>query len=411
VRTHSLRVALVLALVVVVGGVAATVAHALAFDDGTPCSRPGSTTVFVCPKGTVGTAYSITLVSYGGCGPALPYQYRVLNGSLPPGLSLSSNGVISGTPTTAGVYDFYLELSDQNPPSAGWCLPKTAEQPFRMSIDPRVIVTTQAAPPGTVGASYNLPLQAQMMSAPNQFSAPSSPLSWSVTGQLPPGLLLDQTTGVVSGTPTTEGSFIATYKAALIDGRSDTKSLEIVVRKPLTITSAKPLATAPVPTLWEVGVPFSAKLTPAGGNGTYAFTLADGALPTGLALAADGTLAGTPKTAGVFRATVRLSDTEGRTTDLATNFGVAARLAISTLVLKPGRVGKLYRAKLSATGGLVPRVWKVTAGPLPRGIKLDRTLGVLSGTPTKPGSYRITVQVTDGLKVVATKTLRIIVAP
>ena len=410
-RTRTFRVALSAAAVVIVAGVAATVAQALAFDDSSPCPRPTGP-VFVCPKGTVGTAYSITLKSYGGCGPALPYQYRVLNGALPTGLSLSSSGVISGTPTTAGTYDFYLELSDQNPPSAGWCIPKTAEQPFRLSIDPRVIVTTEAAPPGTVGAAYNLPLQAQMMSAPNQFAAPPSAITWSIVGgTLPAGLTLDTATGVIAGTPTAEGSSLATFKASLVDGRSDTKSLAIVVRQPLTIAAAKPFATSPAVTAWEVGVPFSSKLTPSGGSGTYTFAIAAGSLPTGLALAADGTVSGTPRTAGVYRATLRLSDNEGRTADYAANFGVAARLAVSTLMLKPGKVGKLYRSRVSATGGVLPKAWRITAGKLPKGVRFDRKLGLLSGTPTKAGRYRLTFQVTDGLKVVATKTLRIDVLP
>jgi large repetitive protein len=410
-RTRTFRVALSAAVVVIVAGVAATVAHALAFDDSAPCPRPTGQ-VFVCPEGTVGAAYSIQLKSYGGCGPALPYQYRVINGGLPTGLSLSSTGVISGTPTTAGTYDFFLELSDQNPPSAAWCVPKTAEQPFRLSIDPRVIVTTPSAPAGTVGVAYNLPLEAQMMSAPNQLAAPSSPLTWSVvSGTLPAGLALDAATGVVSGTPTAEGSFLATFKAALVDGRSDTKSLEIVVRQPLTIAASTPFATSPAATAWEAGVPFSSKLTPSGGSGTYTFAIASGSLPTGLALATDGTVSGTPRTAGVYRATLRLSDNEGRTADYAANFGVAARLAVSTLLLKPGKVGKLYRSRVAATGGVLPKAWRITAGKLPKGVRFDRKLGLLSGTPTKAGRYRLTFQVTDGLKVVATKKLRIDVLP
>ena len=104
---------------------------------------------------------------------------------------------------------------------------------------------------------------------------------------------------------------------------------------------------------------------------------------------------------------MRLSDREGRTTDYAANFGVAARLAVSTLALRPGKVGRLYRAKVASTGGVLPRKWKILKGPLPKGVRFDPALGILSGTPTKAGRYRVTFQVTDGLKVVAKKTLRI----
>ena len=410
-RRHAFRVSLVAALVVVVAGVAATVAQAIAFDDAVPCPQPPGG-VFKCPNGTVETGYSITLVSRGGCGPALPYQYRVLSGSLPPGISLSSGGTFSGTPTTAGHYQFYVELSDQNPPTQSWCIPSKAEREFSIDVIPRVLVTTSSAPGGTIGQPYSLALQAAMKSGPNSTSQPSSPLTWSVaSGQLPPGLSLNASTGVVSGTPTTEGGFLATFKAALADGRSDTKSLQIQVRQPLAVKASAPLATPPAPTLWEVGVPLSSKLTPSGGSGTYTFTIGSGSLPTGVTLAADGTLSGTPSTAGVYRATLRLSDSEGRTADYAANFAVASRLAVGTLLLKPGKVGKLYRSRVVSTGGVLPKAWKITAGKLPKGVKFDRKLGTLSGTPAKAGRYALTFQVTDGLKVVAKKTLRITVLP
>ncbi len=226
-------------------------------------------------------------------------------------------------------------------------------------------------------------------------------------GQLPAGLVLDSATGVISGTPTAEGSSSFVVRAALVDGRADTKGLEITVRQPLAIQAPKPFAATPAPTLWEVGVPFIAKLAASGGTGTYTWALAGGALPTGIALAADGTVAGKPSAAGSFRATLRLTDTEGRTADYAAAFGIASRLAISTAKLRSGKVGRLYRAKLTATGGVLPKKWKVKTGPLPRGIRFDRTLGLLSGTPTRPGRYRVTFEATDALKVTSKKTLLI----
>src|SRR5262249_62083004 len=57
---------------------------------------------YVMPTGTVGQPYSKTFGGAGGCGPALPDQYNIIGGKLPPGLSLSFSGTIGGTPTTAG---------------------------------------------------------------------------------------------------------------------------------------------------------------------------------------------------------------------------------------------------------------------------------------------------------------------
>src|SRR5262249_49635671 len=128
-------------------------------------------------------------------------------------------------------------------------------------------------------------------------------------------------------------------------------------------------------------------------------------------LGADGTILGTPRAAGVFRATLRLTDGEGRTLDYAANFGIAARLAVNPVPPKQGKVGRRYRSRVTSTGGVPVRTWRILQGPLPKGIRFDRQLGVLSGTPTKAGSYRVMFQVTDGLKLVAKKTFRIVIAP
>jgi hypothetical protein len=405
-----MRLGLALALVTALAGIVAATAAALAFDDAVPC--PASPVVYVCPGGTVDASYSIQLVGRGGCGPdppneGLPYQYRVLNGALPPGLSLSKSGVVSGTPTQAGTYSAWIELSDEDPPSASWCLPKKAEREFSFTINARLLVATESAAPGTLGRTYSLPLAAVMKTGADATAPASSPVTWSLSqGQLPPGLLLDSATGVISGTPTSEGASVFVVRAALVDGRSDTKGLEIIVRQPLSIAAANPLApTGTAPTPWEVGVPFSAKLSATGGSGTYTWSIAGGALPTGFALAADGTVAGRTEAAGTYRATLRLTDSEGRTADYAAAFNVASRLAISTTKLRTGKVGRLYRSKVATSGGIAPKKWKIKRGPLPRGIRFDRTLGLLSGTPTRPGRYRVTFEATDALKVTASKTL------
>ena len=124
------------------------------------------------------------------------------------------------------------------------------------------------------------------------------------------------------------------------------------MRQPLKVVAAKPLATSPWPTAGEVGLPFSAKLTPSGGSGTYTIALGSGSLPTGLTLGPDGTISGTPSAAGVFNATVTFTDTEGRTLDYAARFGIAARLAVSER--------RVYRA---IAGGRVRAIQLAPRGP------------------------------------------------
>ena len=411
-RTRSIRIALAAALVVVAAGVVAATASALAFDDATPCpvTIDNSQPLFVCPSGSIGTPYTVQVVARGGCEPE--FVYRIINGALPAGLSMSSSGLISGTPQGAGKARFWIQVHDIGPSEGGpaWCVfPKDAEREFTITIDSALRIVTNSVPQNaSVGVPYSAPLQAALVSDP---SAPTvvSPdtLTWTVAGgALPPGLTLSK--GLISGTPTTEGTYQFQVQASL-DSRKHVQTYTLTVRKPLTIAAPKPFATSPQPTQWEVGVPFSAKLVASGGNETYTWSLLSGTLPTGFALAADGTVAGTTRTLGAYRATLRLTDTEGRTADYAANMVVAPRLAVSTLVLKPAKVGRLFRAKVVATGGVLPKAWKLTRGPLPRGVRFDRTLGVLSGTPTKPGAYRLTFQITDGLKVVAVKTLRLTV--
>lgn len=102
------------------------------------------------PDGAVGSRYFHQFEAVGGCGPALPYQFRVLNGSLPPGLTLSASGLVSGTPTQGGNWSFWVELSDQDPPSADWCRPMKSEEEFTINVGPRGSVP-DASPPARSG--------------------------------------------------------------------------------------------------------------------------------------------------------------------------------------------------------------------------------------------------------------------
>lgn len=387
------RLAALVTLGVLVAGVVTATAAALRFTDQS----------YFTPEGSVGKPYQHTFSGEGGCGPALPYQYRILNGALPPGLTLSSAGVISGTPTQAGTYSFWVELSDEDPPSQSWCIVAKAQREFTINVLPGISINNQTAKPGTAGQRYSEQLTATLLTA---LSPPTGPLAtnaaWSVaSGQLPPGVTLGAD-GLLSGTPTVEGSYQFVVRAELDPTRWDTETLVIVVRRAVAVT-------APAVPGSEAGVPFRLALAASGGTGpgTYTWSLAAGTLPQGVALAADGTIAGAPRTAGSFAFTARATDAEGRTADFAGRITVARRLQILARPLRPARVGRFFRAKLRTSGGVAPLKWRIVAGKLPPGVRLDRTLGVLEGAPKKPGRSRVALQATDGLGVAAKRTFQV----
>jgi hypothetical protein len=215
---------------------------------------------------------------------------------------------------------------------------------------------------------------------------------------------------LISGTPTTAGTYTFEVLAKMNgDTRSDTKVLGIVVRDPLSIVGSDPF-TAARRALGEITAPFDAVLAASGGDGTYVWSLTSGALPPGLSMV-DGAIAGTPTTSGAYPFTVTVTDSEARVANYPARIVVAEKLAVSTLLLRPGKVGKLYAAKVATSGGVKPATWRIVVGPLPRGVRFDRTTGALYGIPTKPGRYRLTFEATDSLGVKATKRLAILVAP
>ncbi len=140
------------------------------------------------PGGQVGVAYSTTLVASGG---TTPYSWSLTSGSLPAGLSLnSSTGAITGTPTTAvSSAPLTFQVQDSSSPKQT----KTAN--LTLTIAPATLaITTTSLPGGQVGVAYSTTLVA---------SGGTTPYSWSITsGTLPPGLSLNASTGVLSGTPT-----------------------------------------------------------------------------------------------------------------------------------------------------------------------------------------------------------------
>jgi hypothetical protein len=389
-----------------------------------PCPTVAGEHTNTCPAGTVGVVYSIRFheAEGSGCGPG-KQTFTVDSGTFPPGLSLSSDGAVSGTPTQAGSFTFYIRMSE--PVGELGCAGEVTDKRFTIPINPGQpgpppIAPGQPAPAplpkltiglgqpgipsGTVGATYSLAMTSNLPDAK----------TWSIAaGALPPGLSIGRSDGLISGTPTTAGTYSFTVRAVLDAQRSDTEALAIVVRDPLVVAPASTFETdgsnqAP---LSEVGRPYRFSLSATGGSQVYAWTLSADSLPRGLRFWANGSIVGRPRVEGEFPFAVEVRDSEGRTTTYEGLLQVAPRLEILKLEpVRPARVGTAYRWQFATAGGIQPTTWRVPRGRLPRGIHLDRELGLLSGVPRQAGRYRFRIQVVDDLGVRSTKTFLLKVA-
>jgi hypothetical protein len=182
---------------------------------------PLSVTTTSLPGGQVGSVYGpVTLAATGG---VTPYSWSVTSGSLPPGLSLSTAGVISGTPTAHGTYGFTVTVSDSETPAM------TASQPLSIVVKPAPLaVTTTSLPAAAGGQPYSATLAA---------TGGIPPYSWSVTsGSLPPGLTLS-TAGVISGTPHVAGTYSFTVTV------SDSESPAMTASATFSISVSGPVIT------------------------------------------------------------------------------------------------------------------------------------------------------------------------
>ncbi|KQQ10878.1 putative Ig domain-containing protein [Rathayibacter sp. Leaf296] len=311
---------------------------------------------------TVGTS-----VSYSFAANTATTTFAVASGSLPDGLTLTPDGVLSGTPATPE--DATFTVAARNPFGA------TEGASHTITVETAATAPTVSGDPGpgTVGTPYDVSYTVTGSPAP-QLSV--------LSGRLPAGLSLD-TAGRLTGTPTTAGTYAFTVRAENASGVADTTSTITIAAAQVAPTLSGTAADGVVGTAYDFGYTVTGTPTPA-------VSVTVGILPPGLALSAAGRLTGSPTTAGTYGFTVSAVNAAG-------SVQVDESITIASADVAPavsgdsanGTVGSSYDYAYTVTGTPSPTV-SVTAGALPPGLSLSAA-GHLIGTPTTAGTYGFTV--------------------
>ncbi|HLD35506.1 MAG TPA: putative Ig domain-containing protein, partial [Planctomycetota bacterium] len=376
------------------------------------------------------------------------YVWDITAGSLPPGVSLTTtNGGpggwwdqadnyytslypgqarFIGTATQAGTYNFTLRAKGY--PND----PVTRE--FSIVINGQPLnITTTSMPDGQVNYSYTKTLTA---------IGGATPYAWSIySGSLPAGLDIISSTGVITGTPTTNGTTNVTFKVVSNDSQEDTQALSIYIASALSITTVT-LPSATLSSTYNTTINSSGGILfdcwgydeyepPYIGSG-YRASIVSGSLPAGLSLSStnggpggwwdqadnyytslypgQAKLIGTATQYGTFPFTLQIQDYLGVIVTREYSLSVTIpQLNITTTSLPEGEKDYPYSATINYTGGLPPYNWSVISGSLPAGLGLGSPL--ITGTGTVTGTSYFTLQVTSYDQQTATRNLSIYLAP
>ncbi len=319
----------------------------------------------------VGVPFNVPAMTISGG--IAPYTFSVA-GTLPSGLSLNAaTGAITGTPTASG--SFSIKVVDSKGSTA------TGTCPFTIVAGPSLLCSA-ATTASEVGVPFNVPAMT--------VTGGSGTYRFSVVGTLPAGLSLNATTGAITGTPTTSGSF----SIKVVDSNGSVAAGTC----PFTIVAGPSLVCSGA-TSGTVGTAFSSPaLAVSGGTTPYTFTVLAGyTLPPRLTLnAATGAVTGTPTAAGTFH--IQVTDANGAVAAGSCPYTVVINTPPPSVTCAPitsGLQSAAFSSSVVATGGTTPYTFSVIAGALPAGLTLNASSGLISGTPTVFGVFSYKIQVKD----------------
>ncbi len=243
------------------------------------------------PSGIVGVPYTYQIGITGGDGGPYTVQYDGETGMLPPGLTMSSSGLVQGTPTQPGVFQFGVFITDMSMDQGGGVLS------FSIAACTPKFATTSPLPAGEVDVPYRLTFNGTGCAAPYTFTAEAtSPFN---PNSLPSGLTLSSN-GILSGTPDKAG--VKTFSVTVMEAHGGASDGEFS----LTINPAPSISTpSPLPD-GAAGRPYSITFTVQGGVPPYTFFVSS--LPPGFVVNSVGVLNVPSPQAGTYTFGVGVRD-------------------------------------------------------------------------------------------------------
>ncbi|MXX65794.1 MAG: hypothetical protein F4Z40_01990, partial [Chloroflexi bacterium] len=347
---------------------------------------------------------AITPIQVSVSGGTGTYSYSI--SGAPSGITINKDsGRITGKPAQSGAFTIRVEVQEVPPNGGiiGSAAPIRGSRSFKMYVQTPLSIK----PISNVRATKDQVITAIRVKA----SGDHTPYTYAISGA-PSGIRINSSSGRITGRPTQTGAF--TITVTVTDAEAGTASTAF------TMTVSDPVPSLTIASISDVTVTQNAAITAiqvsaSGGQTPYTYSISDA--PSGIAIhSSSGSITGTPTKAGTFNVTVTVTDAHGRTGKRNFSMTVNASTLVSALTVaeisdisvKISAVqtnDPITPIQVSASGGQTPYEYALSSTPATgSGLTIGSSSGRITGTPTKAGTFTLTVKVTDKANKTATES-------